>query len=422
MSKIMKTLTINETTYEIIDKEARDKLIDVDSDIADLDTRVTALENGSSDGDGLTQTEKDLILTLFSKAAYAEDDAGDAYTALSRLWAGYSVTWSGTGYSKSNKATSVKDGATFTSTVSAHTGFTISSVTATMGGVTVQGAWSNGTVTIPNVTGDIVITVTTAQMTVSSISAVYTQSRTVYDTDSLDSLKSDLVVTAAFMDSSTGVISADDYTLSGTLDIGTSTITVEYNSKTTTFDVVVSAYVPTPVYELPSATVFDGTNYIDSGVKLLATDHDYTICFDVTDSYGTGGSSYWVFDGSHNANMGFSFVMWRSNYWTSFTLINASNIVNTASANRMKVVLTHAKGEDSVNVYWVKNNETTKNTNTVTYNGITTNQHYISSTQTIIVGAKYDGTNIAHCTMHDFKIYDSDVLDESVINAYLGVS
>ena len=71
-----------------------------------------------------------------------------------------------------------------------------------------------------------------------SISAVYTQSGTVYDTDTLDSLKSDLVVTAHFSDSTTQTVTT--YTLSGTLTEGTSTITVSYGGKTTTFDVVVS--------------------------------------------------------------------------------------------------------------------------------------------------------------------------------------
>lgn len=51
----------------------------------------------------------------------------------------------------------------------------------------------------------------------SSIAAVYTQSGTVYDTDSLDSLKADLVVTATYSDSSTQTVLAADYTLSGTL-------------------------------------------------------------------------------------------------------------------------------------------------------------------------------------------------------------
>lgn len=80
-----------------------------------------------------------------------------------------------------------------------------------------------------------------------SISAVYTQSGTVYDTDSLDSLKADLVVTALYGDGSTQTVPAESYTLSGTLTEGTSTITVSYGGKTATFDVVVSVgwrYVP----------------------------------------------------------------------------------------------------------------------------------------------------------------------------------
>lgn len=71
-----------------------------------------------------------------------------------------------------------------------------------------------------------------------SISAVYTQSGTVYDTDTLDSLKADLVVTATYDDSTTDTVTT--YTLSGTLTAGTSTITVSYEGKTTTFNVTVT--------------------------------------------------------------------------------------------------------------------------------------------------------------------------------------
>ena len=71
-----------------------------------------------------------------------------------------------------------------------------------------------------------------------SISAVYTQSGTVYDTDTLDSLKTDLVVTATYSDQTTETVTT--YTLSGTLTVGTSTITVTYGGKTTTFSVTVS--------------------------------------------------------------------------------------------------------------------------------------------------------------------------------------
>ena len=71
-----------------------------------------------------------------------------------------------------------------------------------------------------------------------SISAVYTQSGDVYANDSLDSLKSDLVVTAHYDDSSSAIVTT--YTLSGTLTVGTSTITVSYGGKTDTFTVTVS--------------------------------------------------------------------------------------------------------------------------------------------------------------------------------------
>lgn len=75
-----------------------------------------------------------------------------------------------------------------------------------------------------------------------SISAVYTQSGTVYDTDSLDDLKSDLVVTATYDGGETETVLT--YTLSGSLTVGTSTITVSYGGKTTTFSVTVTHYVP----------------------------------------------------------------------------------------------------------------------------------------------------------------------------------
>lgn len=72
------------------------------------------------------------------------------------------------------------------------------------------------------------------------ITAVYTQGGTVYDTDSLDSLKENLVVTAYYDDESSEVVSA--YVLSGTLTEGTSTITVTYGGKSATFDVTVTHY------------------------------------------------------------------------------------------------------------------------------------------------------------------------------------
>lgn len=71
-----------------------------------------------------------------------------------------------------------------------------------------------------------------------SITAVFTQGQNVvYDTDSLETLKQYLVVTAHYDDNTDTIVS--DYTLSGTLAVGTSTVTVSFGGKTTTFTVTV---------------------------------------------------------------------------------------------------------------------------------------------------------------------------------------
>ena len=77
------------------------------------------------------------------------------------------------------------------------------------------------------------------QVVLVSITCVYTQSGTVYNDATLNSLKDDLVVTAHYDDSSSAVITS--YTLSGSLTVGTSTITVTYGSQTTTFNVTVTS-------------------------------------------------------------------------------------------------------------------------------------------------------------------------------------
>jgi len=94
-----------------------------------------------------------------------------------------------------------------------------------------------------------------------SISATYTQSGTVYNTDTLDSLKSDLVVTANYSDQTAETVTA--YTLSGTLTEGTSVITVSYGGKTTTFNVTVSVKTFTKLYD------WDLTESLDDSVQSL---------------------------------------------------------------------------------------------------------------------------------------------------------
>lgn len=103
-----------------------------------------------------------------------------------------------------------------------------------------------------------------------SISAVYTQSGTVYNTDTLDSLKTDLVVTALYDDQTTATVT--EYTLSGTLTVGTSTITVTYGGKTTAFNVTVSSDADEPII-ITDRTYTSG--YIDDSGNIKASSNNY---------------------------------------------------------------------------------------------------------------------------------------------------
>jgi len=100
-----------------------------------------------------------------------------------------------------------------------------------------------------------------SSVTVDSITAVFTQgSAIIYDIDSLDTLKQYLAVTANYSDSTTATVT--DYTLSGTLTAGTSTITVSYGGKSDTFSASVTG------------TVDDGTfSFADGTAVTILNDH-----------------------------------------------------------------------------------------------------------------------------------------------------
>lgn len=237
------------------------------SEINDLSDRIDDIEAG---GSGLSQTEKNLILTLFSKAAYAESDAESAYDALEAMWASSTktITYNLSHVSSSNSTASIENGQSYTTTLTATGSYTLNTVTVTMGGVDITStAYSSGTVSIPSVTGNIVITAT-AVLQAQSITATYTQSGTVYDTATLDSLKADLVVTANYSGGTSETVPSSDYTLSGTLTEGTSTITVSYAGLTDTFSVTVTSSRPSNPYVTDNMTL-----WLD-GIFNTATGHD----------------------------------------------------------------------------------------------------------------------------------------------------
>lgn len=80
----------------------------------------------------------------------------------------YTVTNSLTNCSTSNSADTVAKDAAYTATITAASGYELGSVTVTMGGVDITStAYANGVITIPTVTGNIVITATATAIVVS---------------------------------------------------------------------------------------------------------------------------------------------------------------------------------------------------------------------------------------------------------------
>ncbi len=142
--------------------------------------------------------------------------------------------------------------------------------TATVTGYTLSGTLTVGTSVITVSYGGKTTTFTvnvseTPVATLEGISAVYNQGeKVIYTTDSIETLKDDLIVTALYSDETSAIVS--DYELSGVLAEGTSTITVFYEGKTATFTVNVTKF------ELVGYTQYsylqgDGNSYIDTGVK-----------------------------------------------------------------------------------------------------------------------------------------------------------
>lgn len=208
--------------------------------------KLNHMEDGIEAAGGLTNDVKTALLQIAEKVAYIDEHGQDYYDDLyDALYPSASLvsisavyTQSGTVY-PTTSLSALKDDLAVTAYYDDTSSEAVPAADYMLSGALTVGtsvitASYNGKTATFNVT-------VSAVPTVSSISAVYTQSGTVYDTDSLDSLKADLVVTATYSDSSTATVPSTDYTLSGTLTEGTSTITVSYESKTTTFNVTVSA-------------------------------------------------------------------------------------------------------------------------------------------------------------------------------------
>ena len=219
---------------------------DVDTLKEDIQDIQEEIEGG---GTGMSQEFKTALHNIFEKVAFIDGDGQDYLDALdSAMWppkpaTGITLNESALSFGTLN-ATQQLTATVTPSDTSDRVVWTSSNpsvATVSNTGLVTSVAYGSATITATAGSVSATCSVTIAQATLTSIDAEYTQSGTVYDTDSIDTLKTDLVVTAHWSDSTTSTVPSADYTLSGTLTAGTSTITVAYGDKTTTFTVTVSA-------------------------------------------------------------------------------------------------------------------------------------------------------------------------------------
>lgn len=247
------------------------------------------------------------------------------------------------------------------------------------------------------------------------ISAVFEQgANVIYDTDSLDVLRQYLTVTADY--TVAGEVEVTGYTLSGTLEVGTSTITVSYGGKTDTFSVTVSTHL---LYSMEN-TSFNAQSF-NTNVALLETDHDWSVAVDVTlTTSPTSGnasvyrlmqvaksdmSAFLLSFGKPNANSEGFVLSYMGNYDTG-------GITSVAGTGRHRFVATHTKSSGNVDLKYRKD---TSSAVSVSQNGT-----FVSSSKTLCIG--YGSTNYAlpTGTINKAYVYDN-VMSSSEIDAFLGL-
>lgn len=276
--------------YVMVDSQSEGtRKFDLGTELTDIKQDLEELQNDS----GVTAELKSALLGIAENIAYINENGQTLYDNLyNALYPNASsitcvYTQSGTVYN-TDSIDSLKSDLVVTAHYSDSTTRVLSPSDYTLTGSLTAGT---STITVHYGTLNTTFNVTVTERTLSSISAVYTQGGTVTDVDSLDSLRTDLVVTAHYSDSGTETVTT--YTLSGTLTVGTSTITVSYEGKTTTFTVTVTEYLTTIQYErgaLSKPTSGTNKNYIfpasttTARARMVAPipNHGYT--FTVTDS------------------------------------------------------------------------------------------------------------------------------------------
>lgn len=184
----------------------------------------------------------------------------------------YAVTFNGT-YCTSNGANTATENASYTATITPNTNYKMSSITVTMGGVTQSGVVSGNKVTIPKVTGAIVITAVAVVIPTYTITNNLTQCT---NSNTTSSLKEGSSYTAT-------ITPKDGYRMNSiTVTMGGTTLTNAVSGNTITIssitgNVVITAVASEIPVVIPTYNVtFNGTNCTSNGASTVDEGSTYT--------------------------------------------------------------------------------------------------------------------------------------------------
>ena len=318
-------------------------------------------------GPGFSDTAKTLILSLFESAAYGNSAMQSQLDALKTEFGQsggntptptyYSVTYSLSHVTSSTTTASVAQGSSFAATLTAASGYTLSSVTIKMGGADItSSAYNTSTrvVSIASVTGNVIITATAVVATVAVSSVTLNKSTLSLTEGSSETLTATVLPSNATNKTVTWTVSPSGYaTVSGgvvkAVKAGSCTVTATAGGKSASCAVTVTASsvtLPTPVYKLAAAKTFAAANKecIDTGIKLFETINprpSWTILMEVQgDSLTAVGDTYVLAHCMEESDSypGLNVAIWAGKGDLGVNLYKASGqLVNLSYLNENKV-------------------------------------------------------------------------------------
>lgn len=204
---------------------------------------------------------------------------------------------------------------------------------------------------------------------------------------------------------------------------GSATITAKCGEYSASCSVAVSGIVePVVVYSLPEATTFDGTNHIDTGIKLFDEDKPFTVCLDWThmDDSEFIDNAYTI-----------AHCIKEESPWTGLIMQYTGNEINCsikqfvlvrADANRLSVNML-----SRVRVVFTKTADG-KGSVIVSVDGVKVSERigvqltYVQISQSLLLGCYQTTTGtpgrFAKGILNDCKVYNRAISDDE-ITAYL---